>query len=53
LENVALLPSPQCTDIFIRHDLLSCIMRLITVRYHTLMFFLRVDLFLSGSFRRS
>ena len=53
LENVALLPNPQCTDIFIRHDLLSCIMRLITVRYRTLMFFLHVDLFLSGSFRRS
>lgn len=35
LENIALPPNPQCTDIFIRHDLLSCIMRLITVRYHT------------------
>ncbi len=32
LENVAIHPNPHCTDVFIRHDLLSCIMRLLTVR---------------------
>jgi hypothetical protein len=33
LENILLYPSQHCTDILVRHDVLSCIMRLLAVSH--------------------
>jgi len=35
LENILLFPSAQITDVVIRHDVLSCVMRLLAVRLST------------------